>query len=71
MTRHRETSDHRSTINLCGIEAGMGENFLALEGLELNIPVRTANQQDALDTIWDDYFEEDITALVNSSAAQQ
>ena len=71
MTTHRESSDHHSSIKLCSVESGMGENFLALEGLELNIPVRADNRQDGLATIWDDYFEEDITTLVNSSAAAQ
>ena len=54
MTSHRESSDHHSSINLCHIEAGMGENFLALEGLELNIPVRSESRQDALATFWDE-----------------
>ena len=71
MNRYREYSDHQNSINLCSIEAGMGENFLALEGLELNIPVRTANREEALDTLWDDYFEEDITAMINNPVAQQ
>ena len=45
------------------VSLGMGENFLALEGMALHLPATTINQQHAATTFWDDCFEEDIAAL--------
>lgn len=52
-------------------DSGMGENYLALEGLEQELPIIVAAQDEPSTTLWDDYFDEDIAALVHSSGAYQ
>ena len=49
----------------------MGENYLALEGMELELPVDTVAQEDAFTTLWDDDFEQDIASMTRSRRARQ
>ena len=45
---------------------GMGENYLAIEGMELDLPATTMTQNHAATTLWEEYFEEDIAALTRN-----
>ena len=69
MTHSFIPGDSQEILDICLSETGIGENFLALEGLELDIPVRTVSADET--TLWGDYFEEDIASLVKQTSLYQ
>ena len=69
MTHSFISGDKQAILDMCLVETGIGENFLALEGVELDIPVRTPSADQT--TLWGDYFEEDIASLVKHAVLYQ
>jgi len=71
MTHSHPPGNSQEPLDICLADAGIGENFLALEGLELDIPARTVSQDEPTTTLWDDYFEEDIASLAKHADMYQ
>ncbi len=42
---------------------GTGENYLALDGLELDLPCNAHLEEEQVTILWDDYVEEDLKGL--------
>lgn len=42
---------------------GTGENYLALDGLEVDLPMNAQLQEEKIFILWDDHVEEDLKGL--------